>query len=105
MFGRYSQWIAKAHAAVGSPTFVYSFRRVPTSPSQTAGAYHAAEVPFVRAQTGIDALDPRDDGDHKLGALMRAHWATFAAKGDPSLPHAVWSPYIDAAGPQMIFHK
>ena len=78
------------HAAqAGQPTFLYIFTRTPPSPNQTAGAYHAAELPFVH-DTGLPFFD-KTVGDEALTRIIGDYWTQFAKNGDPNAdPHPHW---------------
>ncbi|MET7767839.1 carboxylesterase family protein [Nocardia sp. NPDC005366] len=74
--------IASAHAAAGTPAYLYEFawRRA------DLGAIHALEVPFV-----FDTLaaGPRLTGPNppqRLADEMHAAWIAFATSGDPGWP-------------------
>ena len=82
MFGGRAYWYAKHHAQAGHPTWLYHFTRTPPSPTQTAGAYHAAEIPFVHG-SNVPIL-PLTADDKLLAAQMQAHWTSFATTGDPN---------------------
>ena len=76
MFGVKAYFYAQQHGKTGSPIYLYMFSRTPASPSQTAGAYHAAELPFVHG-TSVPIL-PMTNADKGLSAKMIAYWANFA---------------------------
>ena len=100
MFGARAYWYAKHHAAAGHPTWLYHFSRTPASPKQTAGAYHAAELPFVHG-SNVPIL-PMTDDDKLLGATMREHWTAFAKNGAPSTSAAVAWPVFNPASPEWM---
>lgn len=83
MFGARAYHYARHHAAAGHPTYLYLFARRPKSPKQTAGAYHAAEIPFVHG-TSVPIL-PMTADDKRLSAVMMRHWTDFAKTGDPNV--------------------
>jgi len=82
MFGGRNYWYARHHVGAGQPTWLYLFSRTPPSPNQTAGSYHAAELPFVHG-TNTPIL-PLSDHDQTLAAQMRRYWTAFARAGDPN---------------------
>ncbi len=104
MFGARAYWYARHHAAAGHPTHLYLFARVPKSERQTAGAYHAAELPFVHG-TNVPIL-PLTRADKALSAEMMRYWTDFARTGDPngapvSGSHPAW-PAFDPETPTWI---
>ncbi|HPF22566.1 MAG TPA: carboxylesterase family protein [Hyphomonas sp.] len=82
MFGVHMRFIGKANASAGHPTWMYFFTRAWPSRSQTIGAYHASEVPFVFGSAS--ALLPFSDKDEKLAGIMQSYWTNFARTGDPN---------------------
>ncbi len=82
MFGARAYYYARRHATAGHPTYLYMFARTPKSRKQTAGAYHAAEIPFVHG-TSVPIL-PMTKDDRALSAVMMRHWTDFAKDGDPN---------------------
>ena len=82
MFGSKARFYAETAAKSGPASYFYSFTRVPPSPTQTAGAFHAAELPFVHG-TDTPVL-PLDEKDRGLSALMITYWTRFAKEGNPN---------------------
>lgn len=83
MFGSKSRWYAEYAAQSGEEeAYLYMFTRTPHSPTQKAGAFHAAELPFVHGKA--TPMLPMSDADWKLSATMIEHWTTFAKTGNPS---------------------
>ncbi|MFN7054756.1 carboxylesterase/lipase family protein [Hyphomonas sp.] len=84
LFGVHMRFVGRRNAAAGAPTFMYHFTRVPPSPSQTIGAFHAAEIPFVFGShpRGLRTTAADDD----LTRAMIAYWTNFARTGDPNGP-------------------
>ncbi len=100
MFGAKARWYAKHHAQNGNPIYYYFFKRVPPSPTQTAGAYHAAELPFVHG-TDVPIL-PLDKQDKVLSAIMIDYWTNFAKTGNPNgHNHPEWLSF-DTNNPQWM---
>jgi para-nitrobenzyl esterase len=62
------------------PVYVYQFRRTPPRVGQTAGAHHAAEIPFV-FDTHYLPLNP---AGKRLTETMVAYWTNFAKHGNPN---------------------
>ena len=82
MFGARAYYYARHHAAAGHQTYLYHFARVPKSPKQTAGAYHAAELPFVHGSSV--PIFPMTAEDKALSKEMIGYWTDFAKAGDPN---------------------
>lgn len=100
MFGARNYWYARHHVGAGHPTWLYMFSRTPASPTQTAGAYHAAELPFVHG-SNVPIL-PLTDDDKTLATEMQRYWTSFAKSGDPNTGAKVHWPAFDPDDPQWI---
>lgn len=82
IFGVNVRLSARANAAEGAPSYLYFFSRIPPSESQTLGAFHAAEIPFV-----FDSSEPilgLTDEDKALTEMMVSAWTNFARSGNPN---------------------
>ena len=104
MFGGRAYWYARHHHAHGHPTWLYLFARTPPSAKQTAGAFHAAELPFVHGSS-VPIL-PLTADDKQLGATMRDYWTSLARSGDPNAGGRAavpWPRFDDAAPAWMRF--
>jgi para-nitrobenzyl esterase len=80
-----ARFLARLTSEAGQPTWEYRFSYVASSlRSNTPGALHATEIPFVfdtvRAKYG-SATTPEDEA---MGQAMNAYWAAFARSGDPN---------------------
>ncbi|MEM8922381.1 MAG: carboxylesterase family protein [Actinomycetota bacterium] len=82
LFGAPVYYYARHHQAAGHPTYLYHFTRTPPSSKQTAGAFHAAEIPFVHGKKV--PIIPMTGADDPLSAAMQRYWTDFAATGDPN---------------------
>ncbi len=82
-FGAPARFYAKQMAAVGQPAYLYFFTRVPPSRSQTAGAFHGAEIAFVFGKSV--PLFPTNEQDQVIVQAMGDYWTQFARTGDPNL--------------------
>lgn len=98
IFGAPARFYAGQAAGTGQPTFLYHFKRIPPSPNQTGGAFHAAELPFVHGSQTPIMLESQ--ADKSLGQVMRHYWTNFAKWGDPNGERearrgdtAVWEPF------------
>jgi para-nitrobenzyl esterase len=95
-------WLARFSASMharagGGRTFLYFFSHRPPAPAQgpDRGASHGFEIPFA---FGAPATNWRDE-DRRVGEMMSAYWANFAARGDPNGPGL---PVWPAVTPQEI---
>ena len=79
-YGVHTRLLADAHAMRELPVYVYQFRRTPPRVGQTAGAHHAAEIPFV-FDTHYLPLNPTGK---RLTDTMVAYWTNFAKYGNPN---------------------
>ena len=79
-YGVHTRLLADAHAMRELPVYVYQFRRTPSRVGQTAGAHHAAEIPFVfdTHYLGLNRAGKR------LTDTMMAYWTNFAKYGNPN---------------------
>ena len=75
------------------PTFAYQFnddnapeRFAPLPPAAT----HSSELQYIFDQPNAPIPGTLDADQQALAASMRAAWASFAAKGDPSTPSLAW---------------
>ncbi len=104
MFGHKARFYAVNAAKTGQPVYFYFFNRVPPSPRQTAGAFHAAEVPFVHGTT-VPIL-PLTEEDKPLVKTMGDYWTNFAKTGNPNghgLPE--WSKFSAEEPRWMVLGK
>jgi para-nitrobenzyl esterase len=92
VFGAAVHFYALSAAKAGQPVYLYHFTRTPPSPKQTAGAYHASELPYVHGKP-IPMFD-FTEADEVLTRVMGDYWVQFAKSGDPNLsPHSEWLPF------------
>ena len=100
MFGVKARFYAEKIANSNQPVYLYFFNRTPPSSSQTAGAFHAAELAFVHGtSTPILTLDK---ADLKLSDTMINYWTQFAKTGNPNAKgQAEWTTF-DPAQPQWM---
>ena len=101
-FGVKARYYAQQMALLDQPAHLYFFTRVPPSPKQTIGAFHAVDIGFVFER--MIPLFPTNDHDQVLSKTMADYWAQFAKAGDPNkedLPQ--WPVYSDADRHNMVF--
>ena len=101
MFGAKAYFYATKHAESGESAYLYYFTQASPLPGQTAGAFHAAEIPYVFGSE-IPVLPVGEEG-RKLSAQMGRYWTNFARSGDPSdneLPS--WQPVSETEGHWMV---
>ena len=103
MFGVHMRFLAKANVSAGEPTWLYHFTRTPPSPSQTLGAFHAAELFFV-----FDSHSPLlklSDDDRALTTAMGKYWTNFAKTGNPNGADVpAWPAYDEASDQWLTFN-
>lgn len=101
MFGSKVRFYAEQIAKTEQPAYFYFFTRVPPSPTQTAGAFHAAELPFVHG-TSTPIL-PLNEADKQLSNKMMDYWTQFAKTGNPNgQGHPQWDPFNAAQARWML---
>jgi len=101
MFGAKARFYAEKVADSNQPTYLYFFNRVPPSLTQTAGAFHAAELPFVHGK-GAPPILPLDKADLKLSATMVNYWTQFAKTGNPNKENQPKWERFNPAQPQWM---
>lgn len=102
LFGAPVRFYAGEAARQGVPAYVYMFKRTPHGQNQTAGAFHASELPFVHDTPS--SMFPMNDDDRKLGQVMRACWLNFAKTGVPTPPDdQAWEPFDDDDPRWLVF--
>ena len=101
-FGSKARLYARQMTLVDRPAYLYFFTRVPPSPRQTVGAFHAVDIGFVFER--MVPLFPTNDYDPALAKTMADYWARFATAGDPNkagLPE--WPAFSEAEQSNMVF--
>lgn len=99
LFGGRAFWYAKHHARRGLPVYLYMFSRVPPGESQTVGAYHACELPFVHGSTV--PIFPMTAADKLLAQDVMGYWTSMARNGQPHHGPVEW-PSFDEADPHWL---
>lgn len=82
IFGVNVRYAARQNEAAGQPAYIYSFARVPPSKTQTLGAFHAAEIPFVFGNS--EPILGYSDTDKVLTDTLQSYWTNFAKTGNPN---------------------
>jgi len=100
MFGAKAYFYATQAAKAGQSVFLYFFTRVPPSPKQTAGSFHAAELSFVFNKS-LPIL-PLTKQDLKLSEMMGDYWTQFAKTGNPNISHRPEWPSILPDSPEYM---
>ncbi len=101
-FGAPARFYARQMRKLGQPSYLYFFTRVPPSPKQTVGAFHAVEIAFVFDRSV--PLFPRSKHDTVIRQAMGNYWTQFARTGDPHFEGlAPWPVYSEANPVNMVF--
>ena len=104
LFGAATYLYATEMAKSPQPVFLYHFRRTSPLPNQTAGAFHAAELPFVFGGTNAPII-PTTEQDEPLAETMQIYWTNFAKTGNPNGSGVEkWSEFTDVAPYWMVFN-
>jgi para-nitrobenzyl esterase len=82
IFGVNIRYVARKNEDQGEDSYLYFFSRVPPSDTQTLGAFHAAEIPFVFGS--YEPILGQSDDDKVLAELMQNYWVNFAKTGNPN---------------------
>jgi len=82
MFGAHVDHVTRHHGANGHDTYRYRFEATPSSPRQTIGSFHGAELgPLFGVRAPL--IEP-GEGYDELSADMGDRWVEFATTGVPS---------------------
>lgn len=100
--GTTARFYARQMANLGQPAYLYFFTRVPPSPGQTAGAFHAAEIVFVFGKSV--SLFPTNEQDQIITQAMGDYWTQFAKTGDPNIEgQPSWPAFSREEQRNMVF--
>ena len=102
LFGAPAFYYARLHAQKNPNTFLYYFNQQPPSKTQTAGAYHAAELGYVFDLRS--PIFPKSKTGKQLAKTINRTWAEFARSGGPNnktLP--TWPAFVDASPQWMLY--
>jgi para-nitrobenzyl esterase len=86
VFTEPARFVARSHAATGSPTFRYRFAYVPEAQRQDSDGGHGRELQFVFGAEGVPGAGVFTHKDREVAGLMRAYWTNFAKTGNPNGP-------------------
>lgn len=79
------RWLARQHAKVGLPTYLYRFDYVYESERGTIpGARHGEETPYVFKTLGHRGATDLTSVDWKMSDLVSGYWLAFAKTGNPN---------------------
>jgi para-nitrobenzyl esterase len=84
VFSEPARFLARSHAAAGSPTFRYRFSYVPEAQRQDSDGGHGRELQFVFGAEGVPGAGMFTHRDREVAGLLRAYWTNFAKTGDPN---------------------
>jgi para-nitrobenzyl esterase len=103
-FSEPARFFAGAHAATGTPTWLYRFSYVPTARrSDQAGAGHTDEIPYV-FDTIAAVKKNASDEDKAAARQVSAYWVAFARTGNPNgAGRPAWPAYSRAGDALLEF--
>jgi para-nitrobenzyl esterase len=84
VFTEPARFVARRHAATGSPTFRYRFSYVPEAQRPDSDGGHGRELQFVFGAEGVPGAGMFTHRDREVSNLLRAYWTNFAKTGDPN---------------------
>ena len=77
---RDARWFAK----LGTPTYLYRFKRAPNVLGGVAGSFHGSELLYLFPSVFAKLKPVMTDDDRRLTTEMIGYWSRFAATGDPN---------------------
>jgi para-nitrobenzyl esterase len=80
------RFVARNHAATGSPTFRYRFSYVPEAQAQGGEGGRGRELQFIFGAEGVPGAGVFTHRDREVSNILRAYWTNFAKTGDPNGP-------------------
>jgi para-nitrobenzyl esterase len=80
------RFVARSHAATGSPTFRYRFSYVPEAQAQGSEGGGGRELQFIFGAEGVPGAGVFAHRDREVSNILRAYWTNFAKTGDPNGP-------------------
>jgi para-nitrobenzyl esterase len=101
-FSEPARFYADAHAATGTPTWLYRFSYVPTARrADQAGAGHTDEIPYI-FDTIAAVKKNASDEDKAAARQISAYWVAFARTGNPNGPGRPAWPAYSRAGDDLL---
>jgi len=86
VFTEPARFVARSHAATGSPTFRYRFSYVPETQAQGSEGDRGRELQFIFGAEGVPGAGVFTHRDREVSNILRAYWTNFAKTGDPNGP-------------------
>jgi para-nitrobenzyl esterase len=86
VFTEPARFVARSHAATGSPTFRYRFSYVPEAQAQGSEGGRGRELQFIFGAEGVPGAGVFTHRDREVSNILRAYWTNFAKTGDPNGP-------------------
>jgi para-nitrobenzyl esterase len=84
VFTEPARFLARAHAANGSPTYRYRFSYLPEQQRSSIAPGHGGELQFVFGTLGVPNGGLFTYRDRETSNILRAYWTNFAKNGDPN---------------------
>ena len=84
VFTEPARFLARAHAANGSPTYRYRFSYLPEQQRSSVATGHGGELQFVFGTLGVPSGGLFTYRDRETSNILRAYWTNFAKNGDPN---------------------
>jgi para-nitrobenzyl esterase len=84
VFTEPARFLARAHAANGSPTYRYRFSYLPEQQRSSVATGHGRELQFVFGTLGVPNGGLFTYRDRETSNILRAYWTNFARNGDPN---------------------
>jgi para-nitrobenzyl esterase len=84
VFTEPARFLARAHAANGSPTYRYRFSYLPEQQRSSVATGHGGELQFVFGTLGVPSGGLFTYRDRETSNILRAYWTNFARNGDPN---------------------
>jgi para-nitrobenzyl esterase len=86
VFTEPARFVARSHAATGSPTFRYRFSYLPEAQAQGSEGDRGRELQFIFGVEGVPGAGVFTHRDREVSNILRAYWTNFAKTGDPNGP-------------------
>ena len=86
VFTEPARFLARSHAATGSPTFRYRFSYSPEAQPPGSDGGHGRELQFIFGAEGVPGAGMFTHRDREVSNILRTYWTNFAKTGDPNGP-------------------